>query len=150
MPLLAPEGSIMAGGRETGAAPPGRSDEDLEPLLNDPYVLAWFGEHAAELRRAAFGQRILYGSLASVVVVGLAAHAVGYLLRSISPAEPYGLLADMLYGLGYSLWTAAVVVVFVQLYPEAKRRQVKRALDAYEATVRKKTRSEDAGNPAAR
>ena len=133
----------MAGGRDT-EAPAGRPDEELEPLFKDPYVRAWFGDHAAELRQAAFGQRILYGSLAFVVVVGLAVHAVGYLLRSTSPEEPFGLLADLLYGLGYALWTGAVLVVFVQLYPEAKRRQVKRAIEAYDATVPKKARSEDA------
>ena len=42
-------------------------------------------------------------------------------------------MADLLYALGWALWTGVVVVVFVQIYPEAKKRQYKRALDAYEA-----------------
>ena len=43
------------------------------------------------------------------------------------------LVADLLYALGYALWTGVVVVVFVQVFPEVKRRQFKQALDAYEA-----------------
>jgi hypothetical protein len=42
-------------------------------------------------------------------------------------------LADLLYTLGWALWTGVVVVVFIQLYPETKKRQYKQALDAYEA-----------------
>jgi hypothetical protein len=34
------------------------------------------------------------------------------------------------------LWTGVIVVVFVQIIPEAKRRQYKEALDAYEAALR--------------
>jgi hypothetical protein len=36
---------------------------------------------------------------------------------------------------GWALRTGTVVVVFVQIWPEAKRRQFKQALDAYEAAV---------------
>jgi hypothetical protein len=65
-------------------------------------------------------------------VVGLATHAGGYLLKSSATTEPLGLVADLLYALGYALWTGVVVVVFVQVFPEAKRRQFKQ-VDAYEA-----------------
>ena len=44
-------------------------------------------------------------------------------------------MADPLYTLGGVLRTGVVLVVFVQIYPEAQKRQYKRALDAYEATV---------------
>jgi zinc transporter ZupT len=68
------------------------------------------------------------------LVIGLAAHAGGYLLKSSATTEPLGLVADLLYALGYALWTGVVVVVvFVQVFPEAKRRQFKQVLDAYEA-----------------
>jgi len=43
-------------------------------------------------------------------------------------------LADLLYTLGWALWTGAVVVAFTQLYPETKRRQFKQALDASETS----------------
>lgn len=66
------------------------------------------------------------------MVVGLAAHVAGYLLKSSVTTEPFGLVADLL----YALWTGVVVVVFVQVVPEAKRRQYKQALDAYEAAQR--------------
>ena len=67
-------------------------------------------------------------------MVGLAAYIGGYFLRSTATNEPFGLLADLLYSFGFALWTAAVVVVLVEIIPEVKRRQIRRALEAYEAT----------------
>jgi hypothetical protein len=52
-----------------------------------------------------------------------------------------GLVADLLYALGWSLWTGVVVVVFTHVIPEVKRRQLKQALDAYEATLRDQARA---------
>ena len=98
-------------------------------------LLAWVGENLTLVRRSAFGQRILYWSLGIGFVVGLAAQVGGFLLKSSATTEPLLLVADLLYALGWSLWTGAVVVVFVQIYPETKRRQYKQALDAYEAAV---------------
>jgi F0F1-type ATP synthase assembly protein I len=86
------------------------------------------------VRRSVYEQRLLHWSLGIGFVVGLAAHVGGYLLKSSATTEPLGLVADLLYALGYALWTGVVVVVFVQVFPEAKRRQFKQALDAYEAT----------------
>jgi hypothetical protein len=51
-------------------------------------------------------------------------------------------VGDLLYTLGWALWTGVVVVVFLQVLPEAKRRQYKQALDAYEAALRDKARAE--------
>jgi hypothetical protein len=50
-------------------------------------------------------------------------------------------VADLLYALGWALWTGAVVVVFVQIFPEARRRQIMRGLDAYEAAMRNTARA---------
>ncbi len=50
--------------------------------------------------------------------------------------ELFGLVANLLYALGWALWTGVVVVVFVEIIPEAKRRQYKQALDAHEAAQR--------------
>jgi hypothetical protein len=99
-------------------------------------ILDWVGEHLPQVRRSVFEQRLLYWSLGIGTVVGLAAHVGGYVLRSSVTTEPLGLVADLLYALGYALWTGVVVVVFVQVFPEAKRRQFKAALDAYEAARR--------------
>jgi hypothetical protein len=104
-------------------------------------LLTWVGENLTEVRRSVAGQRTLYWSLGIAFVVGLAAHVSGYVLRSSTTAEPLGLVADLLYALGWSLWTGTVVVVFVQVLPEAKRRQLKRALDAYEAALRDEART---------
>jgi hypothetical protein len=135
----------MTGGPEPDGLPPTSSDEELDPRLRDPRlgnpeVLAWIEEHRVELRRSVYGQRLLYQSLGFAFVVGLAAHIVGSLLKSSPTTEPFGLLAELLYALGFSLWTGVVVAVFVQIVPEAKRRQIKPWLDAYEAT-RKKARA---------
>ncbi|HEY6592241.1 MAG TPA: hypothetical protein VI751_14630 [Actinomycetota bacterium] len=120
----------MTGGPGAKGAPPFTDEE-----------LAAIGAYLPELRRSVAGQRILYTSLAIGFVVGLAAHVGGYLLRSSATTEPLGLLADLLYALGWALWTGVVVVVFVQIFPEAKRRQIMRGLDAYEAALRDKARA---------
>jgi hypothetical protein len=116
----------MSGERGAKGAPQPFTDEEL----------AWMGEHLPELRRSAFGQRLLYQSLGIGFVIGLAAHVGGYVLRSSVTTELFGLVADLLYALGYALWTGVVVVLFVQVFPEVKRRQIKRWLDDYEATLR--------------
>ena len=104
-------------------------------------LLAWVGEHLPQVRQSVYGQRLLYWSLGIALVVGLAAHVGGYLLGSEVTTEWPGLVADLLYALGFSLWTGVVVVVFVQIIPEAKRRQFRQALDAYEAARREKARA---------
>jgi hypothetical protein len=62
----------------------------------------------------------LYWSLGICFVVGLAVHVCGFLLKSWETTEPLSVLADLLYTLGWALWTGVVVVVFIQLYPETK------------------------------
>jgi hypothetical protein len=104
-------------------------------------LLAWVGENLTQVRRSVYEQRILHRSLGIGFVVGLAAHVGGYQLRSPVTTEPFGLVADLLYALGWSLGTGVVVVVFVQTLPEAKRRQLKGTLDAYEAALRGKDRT---------
>jgi hypothetical protein len=131
----------MAGGPGAKGAPHPFTDEELAAGLDDPHVLAWMGEHLPELRRSVYGQRLLYQSLGIGFVVGLAAHVGGYLLKSSVTTEPLALVVDLLYALGYALWTGVVVAVFVQVVPEVKRRQIKAALDAYEAAQREKARA---------
>jgi hypothetical protein len=128
----------MAEGSGAKGAPHPFTDEEL----------AWMGEHLPELRRSAFGQRLLYQSLGIGFVVGLAAHVGGYLLRSEVTTEALGLVADLLYSLGFALWTGVVVAVFVQVIPEAKTRQIKRALDVFEAAQREKARAASGQAPA--
>jgi hypothetical protein len=140
----------MTGGPGAEGAPHPFTDEEhargqdvLSGLgeLERRALLTWVGENLTKVRRSAYEQRILHWSLAIGFVVGLAAHAGGYMLKSSATTEPLGLVADLLYALGYALWTGVVVVVFVQVFPEAKRRQFKQALDAYEAALRDKARA---------
>lgn len=109
-------------------------------------ALAWVGENLPEVRRAAFGQRILYWSLGIGFMVGLAADVGGYLIKSSTTTEPLGLVGDLLYTFGWALWTGVVVVVFLKIIPEEKRRQYKSVLDAYEAALREEVgaRSDEA------
>ena len=110
---------------------------DVTDLFTDEWTLAWMEEHLPELKQSVSGPRLLYQSFVVGFVVGLAAHIGGYVLASSVPGEPLGLLADLLLALGWSLWTGVVVAVFVEVIPEVKRRQIKRAVDAYEAMRRK-------------
>ena len=108
-------------------------------------LLAWVGENLTLVRRSASGQRTLYWSLGICFVVGLAAHVGGFLLKSWETTEPLSVLADLLYTLGWALWAGVVVVVFIQLYPETKKRQYKQALDAYEAARGDQARADSGG-----
>jgi hypothetical protein len=108
-------------------APPPSPDEEHDPgqdlfglgERDRQAVLAWVGENLTQVRRSVYEQRLLHRSLGIGLVVGLAAHVGGYVLRSSVTTEPLELVADLLYGLGYALWTGVVVVVFVQIFPEA-------------------------------
>ena len=145
----------MTGGPGAKDAPDTFNDEDLDDG-QDPFAglgeqerreaLAWVGENLPYVRRTAFGQRPVYWILGMGLVVGLAAYIGGFLIKWSTTTEPLGLVGDLLYTFGWALWTGVVVVVFLQIIPEAKRRQFKRALDAYEAALRKEAgaRSDEA------
>jgi len=134
----------MSGGPEAKGAPHTFTDEerargqDLFGLGEEERreVLAWVGENLPYVRRTAVGQRPVYWILRIGFVAGLAAHVGGYFLKSSTTTEPLGLVADLLYALGWALWTGVIVVLFLQIIPEAKRRQFKLALDAYDAAQR--------------
>ena len=106
------------------------------------YLVAWVGENLTLVRRSASGQRPMYWVLGTVLVVGLAFHIGGFLLKTSTTTEPLSLVGDLIYTFGWALWTGAVIVVFVQIWPEAKRRQFKQALDAYEAAIGDQARAE--------
>lgn len=138
----------MTGEPGATGAPRPHADEDAEGQdvlglqeLERAAMLAWVSENLTLVRRSASGQRILYWSLGICFVGGLAAHVGGFLLKSWETTEPLMLVADLLYALGWALWTGVVVVIFVEVYPEAKKRQYKRVLDAYEAAVSDRARA---------
>jgi hypothetical protein len=127
-------GAIGAPPASTDVGAQGQEVLGLDERERDA-LLAWVGEHLMLVRRSASGQRVLYWNLGIGFVVGLAAHVGGFLLKTSATTEPLLLLADLFYALGLALWTGVVVAMFVQVWPEAKRRQYKQALDAYEAAV---------------
>ena len=124
----------MTRGPGAEGAPHPFSDEEL----------AWVREHMTQLRQSASGQRIVLLSLGIGFVLGLAAHVGGYVLKASATTEPLRLVADLLYALGWALWTGAVVALFVEIIPKVKQRQIKRALDAYEAALQERDRAESA------
>lgn len=140
----------MSGG--SGAKDPPHAPDDEQPAGKDVLsgvgelerraMLTWVGEHLPEVRRSAYGQRILYWTLGIGFVVGLAAYVGGYALRSSVTTEPFEFVGDLLYTLGWALWTGVVVVLFLQVLPEAKRRGYKQLLDVYEATLSDEARAE--------
>ncbi len=98
--------------------------------------LAWAAAHLPLLRRWVTGSRFLYQALAIAFVLGLVVHIVGYVLARSGLDEPAGLIADLLANLGIALWTGGVLVVFVQVIPEAQRKATVRLLARYEAALR--------------
>jgi cation transporter-like permease len=90
----------------------------------------WLREHLPELRSMLYDQRLLYQSLTFGFVLGLVAHVAGFFLGGAAASNDlFGLAADLLYAAGLALWTGMVVVLFTQVWPAAKRRQIKRALE---------------------
>jgi hypothetical protein len=114
----------------------GPSEPELDSLFADPDAVEWMGTHLAELRSSVAEHRFRNQLVWIGVLVGLVAHIGGYLIRASAPAEPLGLVADLLYSLGLALWTGTVVVVLIEIVPQAKERQILNAIDVYEAKVR--------------
>ncbi len=118
-----------------------QKSKDISPMYADQWVQAWMEEHLPELKQSVSGQQLLYRSLALSFIVGLVAQIVGYFFLLSATSGIPGLLADLLHALGWSLWTGVVVVVFIQIMPEAKRRQIKRTIEAYEAVQGEKSQA---------
>lgn len=138
----------MTGEPEAKGAPRPSADErsqgqdvlDLGERERD-YLLAWVGENLTLVRRSASGQRAFYWILGIAFAAGLGAHAGGFLLKTSATTEPLSLVADLVEQVGQALWTGVVVVAFLQIWPEAKRRHYQQALDAYEAAAGREARA---------
>jgi hypothetical protein len=105
-------------------------------------LLKWVGENLSDVRGIASGKRVQQWILWLSLVIGLLVYVAGYALRASSRSEPLAFFGDLLYALGYALWTGVVVVVFLQIIPEVKRRQYKQVLDAYERARRAGARAD--------
>ena len=90
----------------------GRDELGLSGREHDA-MLAWVGEHLTVVRQSASGQRVFYWILGTAVALGLAAHVGGFVLKDSTSSEFVLLLADLLYALGFALWTSVIVVVFM-------------------------------------
>jgi hypothetical protein len=120
----------------------GVRDPESGRTFNDA-ELAWIGTHLTDLRKSVAERRIRNSMLWTGLVVGLVAHVAGFLLKTSVTGEPIAVLADLLYALGWALWTGVVVVALVEIIPAAKERQISRALDVYEAALQSRARAKD-------
>ena len=111
---------------------PSGPDHDQRQITAEE--VAAIGPYAAELKQWLTGERLLRRFLFLGFGLGLAAYVGGYVLRAFITTEPFRFLADVLYGLGLSLWTGIVVVWFVQVFPQSTRRDLERMLNAYDAS----------------
>jgi hypothetical protein len=109
--------------------------------------LTWLGGHLSELRRSVSEHRVRRQTLWGGLALGLAVHVAGFLLKASAPGEPLAVLADLLYALGWALWTGVVVVALVEIIPKAKERQISRYLDAYEAALCARARTNERRGP---
>jgi F0F1-type ATP synthase assembly protein I len=110
------------------------SDHDQRPFTDEE--LAAIGDHVAELKPWLTGERLLRRFLIIGFGLGLGAHIGVYPLQAFATTEPFLLIADLLYGLGLSMWTGIVVVLFVQVFPQTTRRDLESLINAYEASKR--------------
>ena len=115
-----------------------RSENPADPDQLNENEMAWLAAHMPEMRESIRPERILITYLAIALGVGLAAHIGGYLLGQSTTGEPLGLLSELLGSLGMALWTGVVLVVFVQVLPESKRRSSIRWLSTFEARLRER------------
>ena len=120
-----------------------QGSKGIPPMFKDKRTVEWMDEHLTELKQTVSGQRLVYTSLIVSFVVGLVAHAGGYALLLSTPGGFLGLLADLLHALGWSLWTGVVVVVFIEIFPEVKRRQIQQVVDAYESLKRERSKARE-------
>jgi hypothetical protein len=102
--------------------------------------LAWVSAHMDDLRRTVAERRIRNWMLWTGLGFGLVAHVAGFLLKASVSGEPIGVLADLLYTLGWALWSGVVVVALIEIIPAAKERQISRAIDVYEAALHARAR----------
>ena len=105
--------------------------------------LTWIGALVTDLRRSVTERRIRNGLLWTGLAIGLVAQVSGFLLKASVTGEPIGVLADLLYTLGWALWSGVVVVALVEIIPAAKERQISRALDVYEASLQSRASATD-------
>ena len=118
----------------------------LDPKSGHPISdeeLAWVSAHLSDLRQSVTERRFRNHMLWIGLVIGLVAHVTGFLLKASVTGEPVGVLADLLYALGWALWTGVVIVALVEIIPAAKERQISRALDVYEAALRSRAPAKD-------
>ncbi len=110
----------------------GQTDPETPHHILSDEEMAAIDKNKIDLRQWNSRDRILGFYLGAAFVLGLIAHTAGYLLKSSELTEPFGLFAELLYALGFALWTGVVITLFVEVFPQQKLRQVRQGLAEYE------------------
>jgi hypothetical protein len=112
-----------------------RRDIEQRPRFTDE-ELTWIAGHRSELRRNVSERRYRSWILWLGLAIGLVVHIIGFQLKASTDGAAVAILAELLYALGFALWTGVVVVTLIDIIPAAKERQVSRWLDAAEEELR--------------
>lgn len=114
-------------------------EESLPPISKDE--LEWAAANMPRMRRWVSGPFFVREALIYAFVFGLLAHVGGYLLTTIAHGEPLRLIADLLATMGTTIWTGAVLYIFVDVLPQTRRRWAERRLAAYESLLKDQGRT---------
>ncbi|HEY7738753.1 MAG TPA: hypothetical protein VIC63_06975 [Candidatus Limnocylindria bacterium] len=91
--------------------------------------LDWMASHLDETMDWARGERTIVWTLVVAFVAGLGVYVTGFAVAHGDLALPAGwptdLVGDLLTSLGVALWTSVVIAVFLEVLPQAKRRQAR-------------------------
>ena len=89
--------------------------------------LRWLAEHLDEAQGWKNEDQILRRALITTFVLGLGIHVLGFAIGAgvFGPADALAasLAADLLANFGLALWTAAVIVLFLEVWPRATARR---------------------------
>ena len=104
--------------------------------------LNWLAMHLDDAEGWTREEQVLRRSLITTFVLGLGIHVIGFAMASgvFGPAEewPGSLAADLLASVGMALWTAAAIVVFLEVWPRATARRTLRFYRSAVATLRER------------
>ena len=92
--------------------------------------LDWVAEHLDEVVAYSRGERALRWPLLATLLLGLGVHLLGYAFATgafgLPTTWPADLVADLLVSFGTALWTSVAIVVFLEVWPSQRRREVAR------------------------
>ena len=112
-----------------------------EQRFNDD-ELRWLAEHLDEAQGWKSEDQILRRALITTFVLGLAINVIGFAIGAavFGPVDgwPASLAADLLTNFGLALWTATVIVLFLEVWPRASARRARSFYRSVVAALRQR------------